>query len=202
MKLGTRSIVLIVLGIFLLVALFNGCSSYNKMVVQDENITGQWTQVENVYQRRMDLIPNIVAVAKKYSEFEKSTLEGIVAARAKATQVTISPDNLDEASLEKFQDAQNGVSSALGRLLMVTENYPELKSSEQFMAIMTELEGSENRIARERQVFNELVMAYNGYIRKFPTNIWAGMFGFEKRAAFKMKEGADTAPDVENLLDK
>lgn len=202
MKFTTRTIVLSVFGLFILIAIFNGCSSRNGLVTREEAVISQWSQVENVYQRRADLIPNIVAVAKKYGEFEKSTLESVVNARAKATSININPENLDEASLQKFENAQNTLSASLGRLLMVTENYPDLKTSEKFSALMTELEGSENRITRERQVFNERVQEYNTYLRKFPNNIWGSLFGFERKANFKMKEGADTVPDVENLLDK
>ena len=201
MKFTTRTIVLSVLGLFLLIAVFNGCASRNGMVNREEAVITQWAQVENVYQRRMDLIPNIVAVVKKYSEFEAKTLENIVNARAKATSININPENLDEASLQKFENAQNTLSASLGRLLMVTENYPDLKSSTKFDALMTELEGCENRITFQRQVFNEKTQEYNSYIRRFPNNIWASMFGFERKAVFKMKEGADTAPDVEKLME-
>jgi LemA protein len=202
MKISRKIIIRIILVSLLVIIVLNAWFAHNKMVTLEEAAIGQWTQVENVYQRRSDLIPNIVSVAKKYGEFEKGTLEAVINARAKATQITISPEKLDEASLQKFENAQNGVSSALGRLLMVSENYPDLKTSEKFNALITELEGSENRIARERQVFNEFTKNYNAYIRKFPATFWAGIFGFERRAAFKMKEGADIAPDVDSLLDK
>lgn len=202
MKISKRLIILSVLGLLFLIVCFNGCSSYNKMTRMYESVGGQWSQVENVYQRRMDLIPNIVATVKKYSEFEKSTLEAVVSARAKATQVTIDADNLDAESLQKFEAAQDGLSSALGRLLMVTENYPDLKTSEKFNALITQLEGSENRITVERMRFNTIVKDYNITIKEFPRKFWAGVFGFEKKEPFKMKEGADVAPDVEQLFDK
>lgn len=202
MTLNRRTIILSVFGLLFVIAFFNGCYVRNKMVTLEENANLGWDQVQNVYQRRADLIPNIVATAKKYAEFEKGTLEAVVNARAKATSININPENLDEASLQKFESAQNGLSAALGRLLMVTENYPDLKTSGKFDAIITELEGSENRIAEERRRFNITVKDYNTYIRKFPASAWNALFGFERKAAFKMKQGADTAPDVEGLFDK
>ncbi|HLP13858.1 MAG TPA: LemA family protein [Flavobacteriales bacterium] len=201
MKFTTRTIVLSVLGLILVIGFFMGCSAQRNMVAKEEAVITQWAQVENVYQRRADLIPNIVAVVKKYSEFEAKTLENIVNARAKATSININPENLDEASLQKFENAQNTLSASLGRLLMVTENYPDLKSSTKFDALMTELEGCENRITFQRQVFNEKVQDYNTYIRRFPNNMFAGFFGFERKAVFKMKQGSDTTPDVEKLME-
>ncbi|MCO5268578.1 MAG: LemA family protein [Brumimicrobium sp.] len=170
---------------------------YNNMVNMEENVTKQWSQVENVYQRRADLIPNLVATVKGYAEHEKSTLEGVVSARAKATSINISADNLSEESIEKYQAAQGELSQALGKLLMIQENYPELKANENFRDLQAQLEGTENRITVERMKFNEEAQKYNTYIRSFPKNMIAGMFGFEKKPYFKAKEGADEAPTVQ-----
>lgn len=170
---------------------------YNQMVVSDENVQAAWSQVENVYQRRADLIPNIVATVKGYAEHESSTLENVVAARAKATQVTVDPTNLTEESLAQFNEAQNELSSALGRLLLIQENYPDLKANQQFMELQAQLEGTENRIATERMKYNEAAKNFNTGIRKFPDNIIASIFGFEKKAYFEAQAGAETAPKVE-----
>ena len=198
----TSSIVLGV--ILLLVAIFgiNGCNSRNSFVQKEIAVTAQWKQVENQYQRRMDLIPNLVATVRNYADFEKSTLEGVVQARAKATQVTIDPSKLDEASIQKYQQAQSAISSSLGRLLAVSENYPQLKANEGFMNLQAQLEGTENRITTERKAFNEMVQDYNTSIRVFPGNIWAGMFGFQPKAFFEAQAGSEKAPDVNNLFKK
>jgi len=168
----------------------------------DVAVQQQWHQVENQYQRRMDLIPNLVAVVSNYADFEKSTLQGVVEARAKATQITIDPSKLDEASIQKYQAAQGAISSSLGRLLAVSENYPNLKANESFMGLQTQIESTENRILYARKDFNDVVGKYNESIRLFPANIWAGMFGFNQKAFFEMKEGADNAPDVKQLFKK
>lgn len=189
-----------IIGIFLvsiLFVIFNGIGTYNSMVTKDEAIDGQWAQVENVYQRRADLIPNLVNTVKGYAAHEKETLEGVVNARAKATSTTINADNLDAAALQKFQAAQDGLSSALSRLMVVVERYPDLKANQNFLELQAQLEGTENRIANERMKFNDASKDFNTYIRKFPKNIYAGMFGFEKRAYFESTEGADVAPTVE-----
>lgn len=191
---------LIIIGVIVLLILFAISSvvgSYNSMVTKEENVAGQWSQVENVYQRRADLIPNLVATVKGYAGHEKETLEGVVEARAKATQTKIDVGNLDAAALQKFQAAQDGLSSALSRLMVVVEKYPDLKANQNFMELQAQLEGTENRIAVERQRFNDSAKDYNTYIRKFPKNIWAGMFGFEKKDYFEAKQGADEAPTVE-----
>ncbi len=172
-------------------------SAYNGMVEKQEAVESAWSQVENVYQRRADLIPNLVATVKGYAAHEQQTLENVVSARAKATQMTVDPSKLDEASIKKFQDAQGELGNALGRLLMVTENYPDLKASENFKDLQIQLEGTENRIATERNRFNEVAKEYNTSIRRFPNNIFAGMFGFERKPYFEAKEGADQAPKVE-----
>lgn len=190
----------IVIGVLALVILwlvFSSIGSYNSMVTKDESVTGQWSQVENVYQRRADLIPNLVSTVKGYAAHEKETLEGVVNARAKATSTTINADNLDAAALQKFQAAQDGLSSALSRLMVVVEKYPDLKANQNFLELQAQLEGTENRIANERKKFNETAQDFNTYIRKFPKNLYAGMFGFEKRAYFESIAGADVAPKVE-----
>lgn len=193
-----KSIIVIgILGLLILWLVFSAIGSYNSMVTKDEAVDGQWAQVENVYQRRADLIPNLVNTVKGYAAHEKETLEGVVNARAKATSTTINADNLDAAALQKFQAAQDGLSSALARLMVVVEKYPDLKANQNFLELQAQLEGTENRIANERMKFNESAKDFNTYIRKFPKNIYAGMFGFEKRAYFESAEGADVAPTVE-----
>ena len=170
---------------------------YNQMVVSDEYVQSLWSQVENVYQRRADLIPNLVATVKGYAAHESSTLEGVVEARSKATQVTVSAEDLSPEALAKFNAAQGDLTNALGRLLMLTENYPDLKASQNFSELQAQLEGTENRIATERMKFNETAKAYNTLIRKFPDNIVASMFGFEKKGYFEAAAGAEQAPVVE-----
>lgn len=170
---------------------------YNGMVASDENVQAAWAQVENVYQRRADLIPNLVATVKGYAEHESSTLENVIAARSKATQVTVDPENLSEDAIARFNEAQGELSSALGRLLMITENYPDLKANQQFSELQAQLEGTENRIATERMKYNETAKGYNTMIRTFPDNIIASIFGFEKKGYFEAKDGADVAPVVE-----
>ena len=172
-------------------------NTYNGLVKSDEGVSAAWAQVENVYQRRADLIPNLVATVKGYAEHESATLESVVAARAKATQVTVDPAELSEAQIEKFNEAQGELTNALGRLLMITENYPELKANENFRDLQAQLEGTENRIATERMKFNESARAYNTKMRSFPTNIIASMFGFEKKGYFEAQSGAETAPVVQ-----
>lgn len=172
-------------------------SAYNGMVKGDEGVQAAWSQVENVYQRRADLIPNLVATVKGYAEHESETLESVVAARSKATQMTLDAENLTPEALEKYQKAQGELSNALGRLLMIQENYPDLKANQNFLDLQSQLEGTENRIAVERQKFNEAARAYNTLIRQFPKNMIAGMFGFEKKPYFEADETAKTAPKVE-----
>jgi len=180
--------------IFLVVSWYFG--TYNKMVNMDEGVKAQWSQVENVYQRRSDLIPNLVNTVKGYADFEKETLTQVVEARAKATSVNINPEKLDAQSLQNFQQAQSGLSSALGRLMVVVEKYPELKANQSFLDLQSQLEGTENRITTERMKFNESAQAYNAYIRKIPNSIIAGMGGFEKKAYFEAEKGAEKAPEV------
>jgi len=170
---------------------------YNTMVEKQEAVTAQWSQVENVYQRRADLIPNLVSTVKGYADFEQETLTGVIEARAKATSVTVDPSKLDASSIQKFQAAQDGLSSALSKLMVVVERYPDLKANQNFLELQSQLEGTENRIAVERKKFNETAQAYNTYIRKFPNNMIAGMFDFEKKEYFEADAGAATAPKVE-----
>ena len=172
-------------------------SAYNSLVSSEESVDTAWSQVENVYQRRADLIPNLVNTVKGYAAHEKETLEGVVSARAKATQMTIDPTNLTPEAIEKFQAAQGELGSALGKLLAITENYPDLKANENFKELQAQLEGIENRIAVERKKFNETAQVYNTSIRKFPRSIVASMFGFERKPYFKAQEGAEQAPTVQ-----
>ena len=171
--------------------------AYNNMVTEDENVQNAWAQVENVYQRRADLIPNLVATVKGYAEHESATLENVIAARAKATQMTVDPANLSEEAIAKFNEAQGELSTAPGRLLLIQENYPDLKANQQFSELQAQLEGTENRIATERMKFNDAAKLYNTMIRKFPDNIIASIFGFEKKGYFEAQTGAETAPKVE-----
>lgn len=180
-----------------LILLANTSCGYNTMVEKQESVESAWSQVENVYQRRADLIPNLVNTVKGYAAHESQTLENVIAARAKATQMTIDPTNLSPESIEQFQAAQGQLSQALGKLLAITENYPDLKANENFLQLQAQLEGTENRIAVERRNFNETAQAYNTYIRKFPYNITASIFGFDKKPYFKAEEGSEKAPVVE-----
>jgi len=172
-----------------------GCS-YNKMVNKQETVTSQWAQVENAYQVRSDLIPNLVNTVKGAANFEQQTLIGVVEARAKATQVKIDANNLTPDKFREFEQAQKGVSSALSRLLVTVEAYPDLKSNQNFRALMDELSGTERRISTERKRFNDVVKDYNSHIRSFPNNLFAGMFGFSTKTYFQATEGADKAPEV------
>lgn len=189
-------IVLAVIAVLLLVTYSSIKGSYNNMVNMQEGVTAQWSQVENVYQRRADLIPNLVSTVKGYAEFEKETLTQVIEARAKATSVNINPEKLDAQSLQNFQEAQSGLSSALGRLMVVVEKYPDLKANQGFLDLQAQLEGTENRITVERMKFNQTAQTYNTFIRTFPKNLWAGMFGFEKKAYFEADKGANKAPAV------
>ena len=170
---------------------------YNNMVTRGEEVSAAWSQVENQYQRRMDLIPNLVNTVKGYASHERETLEGVVQARAEATQTRIDPSNLTAESLQAFQSAQGELSSALSRLMVVLERYPDLKANQNFQELQAQLEGTENRIATERKRFNEVARSYNVYIRKFPNNILSGVFGFEAKAYFAAEAGAEKAPTVE-----
>ncbi|MDP4186060.1 MAG: LemA family protein [Bacteroidota bacterium] len=171
-------------------------STYNGMVEREENVRSQWSQVENVYQRRSDLIPNLVNTVKGYAKHEQTTLTAVIDARAKATSININPDKLDASSLKKYQQAQGELSSALGRLMVVSEQYPDLKANQNFLDLQAQLEGTENRITTERMRFNQMTQDYNKYIRKFPQNMFAGMFGFSQKVYFEAEKGAEKAPEV------
>ena len=185
---------IIIIAVIAVIAIY-GVSSYNSMVSQEEAVGTAWSNVENQYQRRADLIPNLVNTVKGYAAHEKETFDAVVSARAKATQTTVSIDDLTPEKMEAYQRAQGEVGSALSRLLAVTENYPELKANENFQTLQAQLEGTENRISVERRNFNDVARAYNTSIRRFPKNIFAGMFGFEKRPYFEAQEGAEKAPE-------
>lgn len=185
-------IIIAILGVFTL----SSCG-YNSMVNKEETVIAQWAQVENTYQRRADLIPNLVSTVKGYASHEQETFTAVVDARARATQVNVNPEELTEEGIEQFQKAQGQLSAALGKLLMIRENYPELKANQNFLALQDELAGTENRIAVERKRFNDFARDYNQYIRRFPQIIYAGMFGFEKKGYFESDAGAQSAPVVD-----
>jgi len=187
---------IVVLGILAIIALWVA-NVYNGFVAAEEDVESAWAQVENQYQRRSDLVPNLVATVKGYAAHEQETLEGVVEARAKATQITIDPTNATPEQLAAFQAAQGELSQALGRLLAVAENYPDLKANENFRDLQSQLEGTENRIAVARQLFNESARKFNTDIRRFPKNIVASICGFEKKPYFEAEEGANKAPKVE-----
>ncbi len=174
---------------------FSSCG-YNTMVSKDENVKGKWAQVENAYQRRADLIPNLVATVKGAAEHEEGTLTAVTEARAKATSVTVDPNDLSEEAIANFQQNQDALSQSIGRLLVSVEAYPDLKANENFKELQVQLEGTENRISVERRAYNEAVQDYNTTVRSFPKNIMAGIFGFKAKGTFKAAEGADKAPTV------
>ncbi len=186
--------IVVVLGIFLYT---KAVGSYNQFVQTEEQVNGQWAEVETQYQRRADLIPNLVNTVKGYAEFEQETLTGVVEARAKATSMTIDPTNLTPEKLQQFQQAQDQLSGALSRLLVTVEKYPDLKANQNFLELQAQLEGTENRIAVARRNFNESVVGYNSLIRTFPNNIFAGWYGFETKGTFQASEGAENAPTVQ-----
>ncbi len=193
-------IALVVIGAIVLIgfAVFSwGTGVYNSLVTMDEGVSSAWSQVENQYQRRADLIPNLVATVQGFAEQEKDVLLGVTEARAKVGQMTVTKEVLnDPDAFAKFQAAQDNLSSALQRLLVVTENYPQLKSNENFLSLQTQLEGTENRIAVARKDFNDVVQSYNTGLRRFPGSLIAGFTGFREKPYFKAKEGADTVPQV------
>ncbi len=188
-------IAIVVIGISLLL-IGSVIGMYNKMPTLEENVGKSWADVESAYQRRSDLIPNLVNTVKGVANFEQQTLTGVVEARAKATSVNIDPAKLNAESIKQFQQAQGGLSSALSKLMVVVEKYPELKATQNFLELQSQLEGTENRINVSRTKFNEAAQSYNSYIRKFPNNLFAGMFGFEKKAYFEAEAGAEKAPEV------
>lgn len=187
---------LVIVGILAIIALW-GLNAYNGFIATEEELNEAWANVENQYQRRADLIPNLVATVKGYAEHEQETFEAVVDARAKATQITIDPTNATQEQLIAFQNAQGELSQALGRLIAVAESYPDLKANENFRDLQAQLEGTENRITVARQLFNETARAYNTRVRRFPNNIIAAMFGFEKKPYFQAEEGTNKAPQVE-----
>lgn len=187
---------IITIVVIVLVALW-GISSYNGLVSMDENVSNQWANVETQYQRRSDLIPNLVNTVKGYAKHESETLESVMAARSQATQVKIDPSNCTPQQLAAYQKAQGDVTTALGKLLAITENYPDLKANQNFLELQSQLEGTENRINVARKDFNDTAKKYNTSLRSFPRNIIASMFGFEKRAYFEAEAGAEKAPKVE-----
>ena len=190
---------LIIVGVILLfvIIMFSWVSGkYNGLVTKEEGTKQAWAQVQNVYQRRSDLIPNLVETVKGVANFEKSTLTDVVNARAKATQITVDPTKLTPDQIQKFQGAQDGLSSSLGRLMVVMEKYPDLKANQNFLDLQAQLEGTENRIAVERKNFNEVVQDYNVSVRSFPSNIFAGMFGFQQKGYFQAEAGAEKAVKV------
>lgn len=195
MKKGT--IALIVIGALLLIGGCQACNLQKSLVTVDEEVKSKWGEVENQYQRRSDLVPNLVATVKGAADFEKETLTQVIEARAKATSMKIDPENLTPEKIQQFQQAQGQLSQALGRLMVVSERYPELKANQNFLSLQDQLEGTENRIAVARQRFNESVKEYNIKVRQFPNNILAGMLGFQPKGMFEAEAGAEKAPTVE-----
>lgn len=195
MKKGT--ITLLVIGVLILIMVGGTLTTYNGLIAKDEAVATAWGNIQSQYQRRADLIPNLVNTVKGYAKHESETLENVMAARAKATQVTINSDNLTPEKLKQYQAAQGELSQALGRLMAVSENYPNLKANENFSELQAQLEGTENRINESRQIYNSAVQTYNVSVRRFPANIVAGMFGFDKKNQFEAEAGAEKAPKVE-----
>lgn len=195
MKKGT--ITLLVIGVLILITVGGTLTTYNGLIAKDEAVATAWGNIQSQYQRRADLIPNLVSTVKGYAKHESETLENVMAARAKATQVTINSDNLTPEKLKQYQAAQGELSQALGRLMAVSENYPNLKANENFSELQAQLEGTENRINESRQIYNSAVQTYNVSVRRFPANIVAGMFGFDKKNQFEAEAGAEKAPKVE-----
>ncbi len=190
------SIIWIIVGGLLL--LMGGCSisKYNGLIAQEESLSAQWSNVESSYQRRADLIPNLVSTVKGYADFEQKTLTDVIEARAKATSITVDPSNLSNESINQFQQAQDGLSQSLGRLLVSVERYPDLKANQNFLALQSQLEGTENRINVERNRYNTAVKNFNTSIRTFPNSIFAGFLGMTPKTGFKAAEGSDKAPEV------
>jgi LemA protein len=194
---STRNIVLIVIGGLILLLGGCGCSGYNGLVQMDQNVKGKWANVESDYQRRSDLIPNLVNTVKGAADFEKSTLEAVVNARAQATQTKIDVTNLSPEKVAEFQKAQSQLSGAIGRLLVTMEKYPELKATDAFRDLQSQLEGTENRIKVSRNDFNSAVQEYNTSVKKFPMVLFSGLFGFKEKGFFAAEAGAEKAPTVD-----
>jgi len=186
---------IVVLAVLIIYGSIRG--SYNTMVTLEESIEGQWAQVENVYQRRADLIPNLVSTVRGFAAHERETLEAVIDARSRATSVQIDPTNLSPEALQQFDQVQQGLSSALSRLMVVVERYPDIKANQNFLELQTQLEGTENRISNERRIFIELTRDYNTTIRRFPRNIYASIFGFERKPTFEARPGSDAPPVIE-----
>jgi LemA protein len=193
---STKNITLLVIAGLVLILGYTGCNGYNGLITQDENVNNAWNKVQSDYQRRADLIPNLVNTVKGEANFEQGTLTKVIEARASATQMKIDPKDLTPEKLEQFQATQGQLSSALGRLLVVTENYPNLRANEAFRGLQAQLEGTENRIKTARNDFNDAVKDYNVKVRRFPMNIFAGIFGFKAKEGFKAEVGAEKAPEV------
>lgn len=191
-----KKALIIIVAVMAVIAIW-AVTGYNGLVSGEEKVKAAWSQVENVYQRRLDLIPNLVATVKGYAQHEQGTLESVVAARSKATQISVDPNRLTEESIAEFQEAQGEIGAALGRLLAISENYPDLKANQNFMELQAELAGTENRIATERRKYNESARAYNTMVRRFPRNILASMFGFSQKGYFESDDNAAAAPKVE-----
>lgn len=196
MKSKSSIIIVVVILVILVILTSWGIKTNNKLVVQDENVKTAWSQVENQYQRRADLIPNLVNTVKGYAEHERETLEAVINARSKATQTTVDPTNITSEAMKEYMQAQGELSQALGRMMVTVERYPDLKANENFLALQTQLEGTENRISTERKRFNEATKKYNQYARRFPTSIMANMLGFSQKPYFEAEAGSEKAPEV------
>lgn len=197
MKKSKTKIVLAIVGVVVLLLAIVSVQSYNGLVSKEEQVSKTWSDVQAQYQRRADLVPNLVATVKGYAQHEQETFQSVVDARAKATQLKVDAEDLTPERMREIQAAQGELSSALGRLMAIAENYPQLKASENFSELQAQLEGTENRINESRQLYNAAVKTYNVSVRRFPSNIFASMFGFEKKSAFEAESGAATAPTVE-----
>ena len=193
----SKSIWILLVVVIIVILGFVSVSKYNTMVAKDESVITQWANVETQYQRRADLIPNLVNTVKGYATHEQETLEGVIKARAAATSIKIDASNLTPAMIQQYQSAQSGITSALSKLLAVSERYPDLKANQNFLELQAQLEGTENRIAVERRRYNEITKDYNTYIRKFPTTMFAGMFGFDRKPPFEAEKGSEKAPEVQ-----
>ncbi len=187
-------LVIVIVGLFIYT---KSVGVYNQFVQSEENINGQWAEVETQYQRRADLIPNLVNTVKGYADFEQETLTGVIEARSKATSITLKADDLSPENIAKFQQAQDQLSGSLSRLLVAVERYPDLKANQNFLELQAQLEGTENRIAVARRNFNQSVQTYNSNLRTFPNNLFAGWYGFEKKGYFEASAGAENAPTVQ-----
>jgi LemA protein len=192
----SRNLVLIIVVVFILILGGCGCSGYNKMINLDENVKLKWSNVQSDYQRRADLVPNLVSTVKGAANFEQETLTKVIEARAKATSMQISPENLTPENIQKFQAAQDELRGSLSRLLVVAEQYPQLQATQNFKDLQAQLEGTENRIKVSRNDFNGAIQEYNVGIRRFPNNLFAGMFGFKVKEGFKADAGSEKAPEV------